>query len=223
MNNFELLIFDCDGVLVDSEAISQEAYAAVLNEECGLSLSLDDMYAMFLGLSLGQSMIRVETIIGRKPPSDLEEKCHKAINAALAESIAPVAGIHQAINSLTTPYCVASSGTYEKMRITLGKTKLLPFFEGNIFSTSDVVRGKPYPDIYLYAAEKMGDYSPSQCIVIEDSPLGVQGARAAGMTVFGYSQLTNKSTLIEAGAHLTFNNMSELGLRIEKYMLSIHE
>jgi HAD superfamily hydrolase (TIGR01509 family) len=210
MNNFELVIFDCDGVLVDSERTSQEVLAKVLHTECGLLLTLDNMYENFLGRSFGQFMHIVEAMIGKKPPADLEEKCSRAINAALKSSIKPVAGIHQAIAEISIPYCVASSGSYEKMHITLGETNLLPFFEGKLFSTSDVSRGKPYPDIYLHAANKLGVSDPSKCIVIEDSPLGVQGAKAAGMTVCGYSELTHKHQLIEAGAHLTIDNMEVL-------------
>ncbi len=106
------------------------------------------------------------------------------------------------------------------MNTTLGKTNLLPLFEGKLHSTSDVDRGKPYPDIYLHAAASMGVSDPGRCLVIEDSPLGVRGGVAAGMTVFGYCELMDESKLISAGAHRTFNNMAQLPDEIKKFGLA---
>ena len=121
-----------------------------------------------------------------------------------------VAGIEQALEKIGIPYCVASSGSHEKMQLTLGKTNLRRFFGENIYSTSDVERGKPFPDIYLHAAQSMGECEPKRCLVIEDSPIGVTGAVAAEMTVFGFADLMPAEKLIAAGAHQVFNEMSQL-------------
>lgn len=217
MNNFDLIIFDCDGVLVDSERIANEVFAKILNEECGFSFSLDDMFEQFVGRSSLQCMELIEELLGKKPPYGLEKQYKEEINLALKSSVVAVNGIEKALAEITLPYCVASSGSYEKMDTTLGKTKLLPLFKGRIYSTSDVARGKPFPDIYLYAAKSMGNIAPSKCLVIEDSPMGVKGGVVAGMTVFGYSELMSEERLIDAGAHHTFNNMELLVAEIAEF------
>jgi HAD superfamily hydrolase (TIGR01509 family) len=217
MNNFELIIFDCDGVLVDSERIANEVFAKVLNEECGLSLSLDDMFEQFVGRSSLQCMKLIEELWGKKPPAGIEERYKTEINSALKSSVTSVKGIEKALSEITIPYCVASSGSYEKMHMTLGKTKLLPLFEGKLHSTSDVSRGKPFPDIYHHASKSMGVIDPIKCLVIEDSPLGVEGGVAAGMTVFGYSELMSEQRLLDAGAHHTFDDMALLIDEIEAF------
>jgi HAD superfamily hydrolase (TIGR01509 family) len=127
----------------------------------------------------------------------------------LREQVQPVAGIREVLESLTSPFCIASSGGHDKMRITLGATKLMPFFEGRLFSATEVPRGKPAPDIFLFAAERMGA-SPSRTVVIEDSVNGVLAGCAAGMTVFGFVDLTPAAKLVEAGASRTFVTMREL-------------
>ena len=218
MSNFELIIFDCDGVIVDSERIANEVFAKVLNEEFGFSLSLDDMFQTFVGHSSSQCMAIIKEMLGEEPPPHLESRYKEEINHALATSVTAVSGIENAITNISIPYCVASSGSYEKMRTTLGKTKLLKYFDGKLHSTTDVDRGKPFPDIYLYAAKKMGVLDPSKCLVIEDSPLGVKGGVSAGMTVFGYSELMDRNRLINAGAHHTFNNMYYLANEIQRFV-----
>ena len=215
MNKFELIIFDCDGVLVDSERIANEVFARVLNEECGLSFSLEDMFERFVGHSSAQCMAIIEEILGAAPPHHLEQRYKDEINYALSTSVTPVRDIEKAIRSLAVPICVASSGTHEKMRTTLGKTNLLHYFEGKLHSTTEVARGKPFPDVYLYAAKKMGARDPSSCLVIEDSPIGVAGGVAAGMTVFGYCELMDETRLFNAGAHRTFRHMGDLADLIE--------
>lgn len=222
MNGFDLIIFDCDGVLVDSEHIANAVFAKVLNEECGFTLSLDDMFNTFVGHSSKQCMEIIETMLGTKPPDSLEARYKQEIDEALKLSVLPVPGIEQVLAQITIPYCVASGGSHEKMRITLGKTGLLPMFEGRLYSTSDVERGKPFPDIYLHAARSMGVNNPSGCLVIEDSPTGVSGARAAGMTVFGYSALMGNHKLLAAGAHHTFSNMARLTHEITLFTQNSH-
>jgi HAD superfamily hydrolase (TIGR01509 family) len=207
---FDLIIFDCDGVLVDSERIANAVFARVLAEVCGLQFTLDDMFDTFVGHSRLQCLQKIEVMIGEPPPAELDLRYQRDIDAALAETVQAIDGIEAVLETLSLPYCVASSGSHEKMKMTLGKTNLLRFVEGNIFSTTDVERGKPYPDIYLHAARSMGVTDPARCAVVEDSAIGVTGAVAAGMRVFGFAELMPAHRLHEAGAHQVFERMSLL-------------
>ena len=217
MNKFELIIFDCDGVLVDSERITTEVFAKVLEEECGLSLSLGELLETFMGQTSQQCLKIIEQMMGSKPPPGLEARYQNEIGQALKESVTAVSGVEQVLSEISIPYCVASGGSHEKMRTTLGKTNLLKLFDGNLFSSSDVKRGKPFPDIFLHAAQSMGCFDPNRCLVIEDSPLGVEGGVAAGMAVFGFADLIKRERLIEAGAHYVFNKMDKLVSEITRY------
>lgn len=220
MQKFELIVFDCDGVLVDSERIANEVFAKILNEECGFALTLEDMFDQFVGRSLSQCMEIVERRLGKAPPPGLEERYNKEINQALQESVVAVNGVESVLDEIDIPYCVASGGSYEKMHTTLGKTDLMRYFDGRLNSVSDVKRGKPFPDVYLLAAERMA-VEPSRCLVVEDSPPGVQGGVAAGMVVFGYCELMEKEKLVEAGAHHTFGNMRNLADDIRSFESNI--
>jgi HAD superfamily hydrolase (TIGR01509 family) len=219
---FKLIIFDCDGVLVDSERITVEVFSKVLIEECELSLSLDELLDTFMGQSSKKCLTIIEEMMGKKPPSGLETRYQNDIKNALQESVTAITGIEKALAELSIPYCVASGGTHEKMRTTLGKTNLLKQFEGKLFSTSDVPRGKPYPDVFLHAAKHLQCLDPSRCLVIEDSPLGVEGGIAAGMKVFVFADLIKKQKLIESGAHHVFTEMANLVKEITHYEHSVH-
>ncbi len=206
----ELVIFDCDGVLVDSERIANEVFARALREVCGLEFTLEQMFDTFVGHSKDQCLAKIEALLGAPPPVELERRYRDEINAALAAAVVPVDGIETVLQTLDLPYCIASSGSHDKMRLTLGKTGLLDYFAGNLFSTSEVARGKPHPDIYLHAAERMGGVDPACCLVVEDTPLGITGARAAGMHAFGYAELMPAHKLEAAGAHRVFDHMPDL-------------
>jgi len=208
--SFDLVIFDCDGVLVDSERVANEVFARVLDEVCGLKFTLDDMFDTFVGHSRLQCLQKVEAIIGEPPPPELDLRYQRDINDALERTVQAIDGIDIVLDTLPLPYCVASSGSHDKMRMTLGKTGLMRFFEGNIFSTSEVERGKPHPDIYLHAARTMGVTDPARCLVVEDSPIGVTGAVAAGMRVFGFAELMPAHRLQANGAHHVFESMHDL-------------
>ena len=209
-SSFDLVIFDCDGVLVDSERVANEVFARVLDEVCGLQFTLDEMFDTFVGHSRDQCLSKIEAIIGEPPPPELDRRYQQDINRALAESVAAIDGVEAVLEELALPCCVASSGSHDKMRMTLGKTNLMRFFDGRIFSTSDVERGKPHPDIYLHAAQTMGVDNPARCLVIEDSPIGVTGAVAAGMKVFGFAELMPAPKLHASGAHQVFERMRDL-------------
>ncbi|MDH3760462.1 MAG: HAD family phosphatase [Gammaproteobacteria bacterium] len=208
--DLELIIFDCDGVLVDSERLANEVFAGVLEEVCGLQFTLEDMFDTFVGHSRLQCLQKIEALIGEPPPDELDRRYQRDINHALAQSVAAIDGIEAVLEQLSLPCCVASSGSHEKMQMTLGKTGLIDYFDGNIFSTSDVERGKPHPDIYLHAAASMGVDDPARCLVIEDSPIGVTGAVAAEMKVFGFAELMPAHRLQASGAHLVFERMRDL-------------
>jgi HAD superfamily hydrolase (TIGR01509 family) len=208
--SFDLIIFDCDGVLVDSERVANEVFAQVLDEVCGLKFSLDDMFDTFVGHSRAQCLQKIEAMIGEPPPPELDLRYQRDIDDALKKTVQAIDGIKAVLETLSLPCCVASSGSHDKMKMTLGKTNLMRFFEGNIFSTSDVELGKPYPDIYLHAARSMGVFDPARCAVVEDSPIGVTGAVAAGMRVFGFAELMPAHRLHKAGAHHVFDRMHDL-------------
>jgi HAD superfamily hydrolase (TIGR01509 family) len=208
--SFDLIIFDCDGVLVDSERVANEVFAQVLDEVCGLQFTLDDMFDTFVGHSRAQCLQKIEAIIGEPPPPELDLRYQRDIDDALKKTVQAIDGIESALEQLSLPYCVASSGSHDKMKMTLGKTGLMRFFEGNIFSTSDVERGKPHPDIYLHAARTMCVEDPARCVVVEDSPIGVTGAVAAGMQVFGFAELMPAERLHQSGAHRVFERMHDL-------------
>ena len=207
---FDLVIFDCDGVLVNSEEVANEVFADVLLQVCGLELTLEDMFDTFVGHSRAQCLDKIEVMLGEPPPAELDQRYQSDINLALKESVEAIEGIESVLRDLAIPFCVASSGSHDKMQMTLGKTGLIDLFDGNIFSTSEVERGKPHPDIYLHAATAMGSYQVERCLVIEDSPIGVAGAVAAGMRVFGFAELMPAHKLEASGAHLVFDSMHDL-------------
>ncbi|HET8609034.1 MAG TPA: HAD family hydrolase [Burkholderiales bacterium] len=205
---FDLIIFDCDGVLVDSERISNAVFAEMLGE-LGLHFTLPEMFEIFVGRSMTACVEIIEHRLGHPLPTDFLPRLTQRTNEAYAAQLKPVTGIETVLNTLDVPFCVASSGTVEKMRTTLGVTGLLKYFENRLFSATQVAHGKPHPDIYLYAAQQM-DADPVRCLVVEDSPVGVEAGTAAGMTVFGYAEIMEPRRLLAAGAVTTFHNMAQL-------------
>lgn len=208
MPRFDLVIFDCDGVVVDSERIVHDVFGAFIRS-LGVRLSESEMHERFLGLRLAECMRVVEDLRGEPAPAGALDRYVAERDRVLQEQVQPVDGIRAVLETLTIPYCMASSGGYDKMRITLGTTGLMPFFEGRVFSAVDVPRGKPAPDVFLLAAERMG-VAPARSVVIEDSVNGVLAGCAAGMTVFGFAGLTRPERLRAAGAVRTFTQMREL-------------
>jgi HAD superfamily hydrolase (TIGR01509 family) len=208
MARYQLVIFDCDGVLVDSERITNQVFADLLGE-LGLVFSLADMFEHFVGLSMAQCLDRIAGLLGRSPPTDLVATYRTRSRHALETQLRPVPGIEEALAQIAIPWCVASSGEHEKMRLTLGLTGLLPRFEGKLFSVTEVARPKPAPDVFLHAARCCG-VAPGDCVVVEDTPTGVAAAVAAGMTVLGYAALTPAHRLRAAGAAAVFDRMAEL-------------
>ena len=205
---FGLVIFDCDGVLVDSEPITNRVFAKMLNE-LGIAISLEDIFERFVGRSMPQCLEILAKLLGRPVPQHFVEEYQTRSTTALKSELKAVPDIKTVLATMRVPYCVASSGTHEKMHTTLGITGLLPQFRGKMYSVTEVAQSKPFPDVFLHAARQHG-VMPADCAVIEDTPTGVRAGVAAGMTVFGYCALTPKQRLIEAGAHHTFERMRDL-------------
>lgn len=205
---FALVIFDCDGVLVDSEEITARVFTRMLNE-LGVAATVEEVFEKFVGRSMAQCLEVIANLMGREVPKDFAHQYHVRTAAALKSELKAVPGIESTLEAIAVPYCVASNGSHEKMQTTLGIAGLLARFQGKLFSVSDVARGKPFPDVFLYAASKSG-VAASACAVIEDTPTGVTAGVAAGMTVYGYCAHTPAQRLIDAGAHYTFARMSDL-------------
>jgi HAD superfamily hydrolase (TIGR01509 family) len=211
--SFDLVIFDCDGVLVDSEVISCRAHAAALTRY-GYPITADQVLDRFLGVSDLEARLIVEAEIGRKLPDDFASQVKQATLQRYADDLQPVPYVPEAVAAIGLPKCVASSGTPEKIRHGLTSAGLYDMLAPHIFSASQVKRGKPAPDLFLFAAGQM-KASPARCIVIEDSVPGVTGAVAAGMTVLGFHGGSHcrpgyADTLRAAGAAATFDDMREL-------------
>ncbi|MHC2466442.1 HAD family hydrolase [Bradyrhizobium embrapense] len=211
--SFELVIFDCDGVLVDSEVISCRAHADTLTRH-GFPITPDGVLKRFLGVSDREARRIVESEIGRALPETFEAEVKHATLSLYADDLNAIAHVSDAISALTLPKCVASSGTPEKIHHGLTCAGLYDQLAPHIFSATQVKRGKPAPDLFLFAADRMGA-SPARCVVIEDSVAGVTGARAAGMTVLGFhggSHCTaeHEDMLRRAGAAVTFADMRQL-------------
>ncbi len=209
----DLVIFDCDGVLVDSEVISCRAHAEVLTRH-GYPITSDQVLARFLGVSDREARLTIETEMGRKLPDDFEAQMKQAALQRYASELVAIPHIGDAVAAIGLPKCVASSGTPEKIRHGLTRAGLFDILTPHSFSAVQVARGKPAPDLFLFAAEQMKT-RPARCIVIEDSVPGVIGGRAAGMTVLGFhggSHCTagHADLLRAAGAAVTFDDMRQL-------------
>jgi HAD superfamily hydrolase (TIGR01509 family) len=180
--------------------------------ELGLDLTQEQIFERFVGYSLPHCLRVIEGMLGSAPPESFLRDLQARTFAAFKTELRAMPGIEQALDQLEAaglPYCVASSGDHEKMNTTLGITGLLPRFAGRIFSVTQVARGKPAPDVYLFAARQLGA-EPTVCVVVEDTPPGVQAGAAAGMTVFGFSAHTPEQKLTAAGAHRTFDDLRRL-------------
>ena len=211
--NFDLVIFDCDGVLVDSEVISCRALAETLTRH-GYPITSDQVFDRFLGRSMRKTTLEIEAELGRPLPEDFHTQVYAEIFRLFAASLEATPHIEQTLAAITTPMCVASSGPPEKISTSLNHVGLYDRFAPHIFSAVQVSNGKPAPDLFLFAAEQMRT-PPARCLVIEDSVAGVTGALAAGMLVFGYHggshcRPDTADTLRAAGAAATFDDMRQL-------------
>jgi HAD superfamily hydrolase (TIGR01509 family) len=210
---FDLVIFDCDGVLVDSEVMSCCAHAKVLTRH-GYPISVEQVFDRFLGRSTRQARLEIEAELGRSLPDDFHTQLQDELFQAFAATLETIPHIDQALAAIAQPVCVASSGSQQRMRVSLGRTGLYDKFAPHIFSAAQVEHGKPAPDLFLFAAAQMAT-APERCLVIEDSIAGITAARAAGMTVLGFHGGSHcrpgyGDTLRTAGAAMTFDDMRQL-------------
>ncbi|MCP5370584.1 MAG: HAD family hydrolase [Hyphomicrobiales bacterium] len=208
-----LVIFDCDGVLVDSEPIACRVLAGLLTE-LGYPMTADGCRDRFTGISIPTLVADVEGDWGRPLPADFETRLRDRDREVFARELQPIPGIEGALKAITAPVCVASSGTEEKIRHSLTVTGLIGYFEPHIFSARAVPRGKPAPDLFLHAARAMGT-APADCLVVEDSVAGITAARAAAMAVLGFAGGGHcgpgyAQCLRAAGAPVVFDDMARL-------------
>lgn len=202
----DLVIFDCDGVLVDSDRISLRIQAERISA-LGLEMSYEDCVRDFRGLGMPATLRILAERLGQPVPEGWEAELDAAVQDGFRRELKPVPGVVEALEEVKLPVCVASSGSHEKMRLTLGLTGLWDRFVGRIFSADEVQRGKPAPDLFLHAASRMST-SPERCIVVEDSPFGIAAAKAAGMSAFGFAATTPAACL--DGADAAFTAMEDL-------------
>jgi HAD superfamily hydrolase (TIGR01509 family) len=207
----DLVIFDCDGVLIDTERIAVPIDVEIL-AELGWEMTEAEVVERFLGRSEADCSREIEEHLGHALPDSLSFEIDERYRQAFERELAPVAGVLDVLGALErsgTPVCVASSGTHEKMRFTLGLTGLLERFSGRIFSVEDVTRGKPAPDLFLHAAASMA-FDPGRCAVVEDSPYGIEAALAAGMHAYAYAGGLTPLRRLQVPGAIVFRHMGEL-------------
>jgi HAD superfamily hydrolase (TIGR01509 family) len=212
----DLVIFDCDGVLVDSEVLSCECLALMLSRY-GLPMDVAQVYETFLGRGFSSVAAYWGTATGTPLPEQFAGELRESVEAAFSESLKPIPGVEQVLDQMRIPYCLASSSSPERIAHSLAVTRLGHYFEGKIFSASMVERAKPAPDLFLLAASRMGA-EPLHSLVIEDSVNGVLAGKAAGMRVWGFvggshhASRAAASSLAEAGADRILASMHEFDL-----------
>lgn len=210
---FELVIFDCDGVLVDSERLIVAVEAQICRER-GWGLTEDDVIREFVGLSDESMRARLSELVGEELEAGWDAEYTDRYREALERDLVAIDGVSSAIDEIErsgSTTCVASSGGHDKMRLTLGRTGLFDRFAGRIFSATDpaVASGKPAPDLFLHAAEQMGT-APQRCAVIEDSPHGITAALAAGMVPFAYAGGVIPTERLRRDGVTVFESMAQL-------------
>jgi HAD superfamily hydrolase (TIGR01509 family) len=212
---YSLVIFDCDGVLIDSEPISNRVLRDSL-ESAGLPMTLPEVMRTFVGNTRDGCIELAGRMLGRPLPPDFGAQWDAALFAALRAELRPVESVPELLASLKTPYCVASNGNPDRMALSLEAAGLMPLVQGRLFTASEVAKPKPAPDLFLHAARRMGA-QPGDCVVIEDTPTGVKAAVAAGMAVFGYvgAPYADAEALRTLGA-TTFSAMRELPALLER-------
>jgi HAD superfamily hydrolase (TIGR01509 family) len=214
-----LLIFDCDGVLVDSERLANATLAELMTS-LGHPMTAQEAIGTFTGRSLSDVVTLAESLLGRPIPADIGERYGERLLTRFRSELAPVAGARAAIAALPYRKCVASSSTRERLALSLELTGLAPLFGQHVYSATQVARGKPAPDLFLFAARSVGE-TPSACIVIEDSVLGIEAALAAGMAMIGFAGASHATDdlaqcLAAAGASTVIRSMAELPAAVER-------
>jgi len=207
MIGYKCIIFDSDGVLVDSETLSARVFQEMARE-VGLDLDFETAVEKFAGISMKENLQFIQENIQGSLPENFEREFRQRTYEVFKTDLKAVEGVHDLIKKLQCPFCVASSGPAEKIRLNLELVNLLDYFEERIYSSYDIDRWKPDPGIFLHAAEEMG-FTPEQCVVIEDSASGIRAAISGGFMVFALAREKRRSHFEQLGA-VTFKNMKEL-------------
>ena len=205
---FDLVIFDCDGVLVDSELLANRVLAEAVTA-LGIDMDADEAMRTFRGLKMAECVRQIEARLGQTVPHTFLSDFRTRESDAFKRDLRPVDGITHVLENLSTPFCVASNGPREKIELSLGITGLRPHFSERIFSAYDVGCWKPDPGLFLHAATTLG-VAPGRCVVVEDSVTGVTAAAAAGMCVFGYAAAQEDESSLSAAGATTFHTMRDL-------------
>jgi HAD superfamily hydrolase (TIGR01509 family) len=216
IDRFDLVIFDCDGVLVDSERLSIRIDALFL-ERLGWPMTEQEVIDRFVGRSDADMLADIAAHLGGPISSDIQREFDRVYRETFEAELKPVDGIVEALDEIAAtgmPICVASSGGHAKIRRSLELTGLTRYFDDRIFSSADVVRGKPAPDLFLHAADRMGA-SPARCAVIEDSAFGVEAAIAAGMLAFAYAGGVTTADRLSRPGVVVFDDMRGLPALLE--------
>ncbi len=214
MSSPDLVIFDCDGVLVDSEIVAARNEAQLLSE-AGYPITAEDIAERYSGMTFTDILKEIEREAGIPFQASLIEKSEKLVDERLAREVKPVEGAARVLSVTDTPNCVCSNSSAARLDITLTRTGIKHLVEGRIYSASDLgLKSKPSPDIFLHAASALGA-EPARTFVIEDSVPGVTAAKAAGMRVIGFtggshSYPAHADRLIEAGAETVINRLSDV-------------
>lgn len=207
MSKYKCVIFDCDGVLIDSESIAIGVLVDMANN-LGANFNFKESLIALKGKSLNSCMALISETIKKPLPEDFEKQYRANTFETFKKEIQPIKGIKNVLQNIKVPFCVASSGPENKIRLNLEVTELLPFFGNNIFSCYTIQKWKPEPDVFLWAAKTMG-FQPKDCLVVEDSVSGVKAALAGGFDVVGYTEHDYKNEL-PALATNTIKSMDEL-------------
>lgn len=208
----ELVIFDCDGVLVDSEMLACRSLAETLTRH-GLPSTLDEVFERFLGRSFALVETHYRDRMDRPMPESFRIDFRRRIEAVFAAELKPIEGVDQVLAALRLPFCLASSSDPDRLRLTLAAAGLAGRFKDRVYSAVQVRHGKPAPDLFLFAAATMG-VAPERCLVVEDTVPGVRAGKAAGMTVWGFTGGSHcigrdiGQKLADAGADRVFDRMS---------------
>lgn len=220
MSGFDLIIFDCDGVLVDSEVIAAQVESRLLTE-AGYPISTEEMGERFSGMTWKNILLEIEREASIPLSASLLEKSEKLLDARLERDVKVIEGVKTALSRLTTPRCICSNSSSARLDMMLTKVGLKPYFDGHIYSAKDLGadRVKPKPDIFLHGAKQF-NVSPDRAVVIEDSVHGITGARAAGMRVIGFTGASHTypshaDRLTDAGAETVISRMQDLPATIE--------
>lgn len=204
---YKCIIFDCDGVLVDSETISSKVIVDLANK-LGANITLQYAISTYKGTSLHFVKNDIKKRTAKELPIDFDEQYRTESFAAFKNQLKPIHGVKELLSQLNVPICVASNGPLNKMQLNLAVTQLLPYFKNNLFSAYEIGFWKPDPTLFLHAAKTMG-FLPKDCLVIEDSLSGIKAAKTAGFTVIALANTTEKEDFKNLGA-IVVSTMKEI-------------